>query len=150
MNDLSSPRPLSSSALPGCVVVSSRRRDPEVRPVEDAAAVIARFVDLLYARRQVRAAFESCVTAVGYRDHSPGGFRSRAQAMRELGHKLGARGIAVDVMHVVVQGDMGMVHLQARGWEPGKPSQARVEIFRVAQGRIVEHWGVSRPLDEEA
>lgn len=127
--------------MPGCAVASGA--EPRALPASDSArAVFEHFVDLLYRRRQVRAAFETCVVAHGYLDHAPGGFGSRASAMAVLGPKLGADGAQVEVLHSVFEGDIGMVHLAVRHDAETAPG-ARVEIFRVANGRIVEHWGVA-------
>lgn len=127
--------------MPGCAVAS--RAEPRKLAASDTArATFEHFVDLLYRRRQVRAAFETCVVAHGYRDHAPGGFGSRSSAMAALGQTLGAGGALVEVLHSVFEGDIGMVHLAVRHGAGAAPS-ARVEIFRVANGRIVEHWGVA-------
>lgn len=45
---------------------------------------------------------------------------------------------------VVAQGDLVMVHGRYTGWGP-KPMIA-VDIFRVAKGKLAEHWDV---LQEE-
>jgi hypothetical protein len=42
----------------------------------------------------------------------------------------------------VAEGDLVMVHGRYTGWGP-KPMVA-VDIFRIADGRVVEHWDVMR------
>lgn len=130
--------------MPGCAVASVRGSTTRAEVDHASAAtrrVIERFVDLMYRRRQVRAAFESCVVATGFLDHGPAGFGSRATAMKLLAPKLGDPQAQVEVLHLVVDGDIGMVHLRVR--LPGSAAPTpRVAIFRVAEGRIVEHWGV--------
>ena len=127
--------------MAGCVVASATggRSQPESH---SARAVFEQFVNLLYGRRQVRAAFECCVVATGYRDHTSANFGSRATAMSALSAKLGSRGVELDVLHTAFDRDIGMVHLTVRSAPDAAPT-ARVEIFRVADGRIVEHWSVA-------
>jgi len=132
--------------MPGCAVASVFTTSPWSGGADTGTprAVISRFVDLLYRQRMVRAAFESCVIGAGYRDHVVGGFRGRSQAIRELSRKLGEGGISVLVQHLAIDNDIGMVHLAVRRTADAEPEH-RVEIFRVANGRIVEHWGVADP-----
>jgi predicted SnoaL-like aldol condensation-catalyzing enzyme len=52
---------------------------------------------------------------------------------------------------VVAEGDLVMVHGRYTGWGP-KPMIA-IDIFRVADGRVVEHWDVMQeevPASETA
>ncbi len=125
--------------VPGIFVASAAAAQRGTEDA-DARAVFERFIDLLYRRRQVRAAFESCVVREGFLDH--GGFRSRASAMAVLAPQLAPERQLVQVLHTVFEGDIGMVHL-ASAEAAGAAPQARVEIFRIAQGRIVEHWSVA-------
>lgn len=51
----------------------------------------------------------------------------------------------------VAEGDLVMVHGRYTGWGP-KPMVA-VDIFRIADGRVVEHWDVMQeevPTSETA
>lgn len=130
---------LASLSGPGLVVASVLR--PPAAGSSAARAVFERFVDLLYHRQQVRAAFESCVAREAFVDH--GGFRSRAAAMSALAPQLGPGGQAPRVLHTVFEGDIGMVHLVPSVLEGDAPARPRVEIFRVADERIVEHWSVA-------
>ena len=136
---MKAPPPMLSSAtllMPGCAVASAVQRPP-AEP--SARAVFERFVDLLYRRRQVRAAFESCVVARGFVDHGAACFGSRAGAMAQLGEHFARDDAQVQVLHTVFDGDVGMVHVQLTPRD-GQPVHRRVDIFRVAEGRIVEHW----------
>ena len=45
-------------------------------------------------------------------------------------------------------GDLVMVHGRYTGWGP-KPLVA-VDIFRVKDGKIVEHWDVNQDVPEQA
>lgn len=124
--------------MPGCAVAAGSRRAPVETTSQRQA--FERFVDMFYRRRQVRAAFESCVASAGYTDHAAEGSSSRATAMSRLCRKVQQQ-VEVDVLHTVWERDIGMVHLQVRD-EPGAPARSRVDIFRLEADRIVEHWEV--------
>jgi predicted SnoaL-like aldol condensation-catalyzing enzyme len=129
--------------MAGCVVASSRGLSAVAAGTTDTQgtrAVVERFLDLLYRRRQARAAFESCVVASGFRDHVGGGRGSRAAAAGLLAERFSGDGLQVSVERLVVEGDTAMVHLRCR--DGSAPQIDRVEIYRVLNDRIVEHWSV--------
>lgn len=109
-------------------------------PTETTRAVVLRFIDLLYRRHQVRAAFESCVVAQGYRDHAWHGRGSRAGVIKALARRLGDPALHAELLHLTVDGAMAMAHLRCH--HADAPAGERVEIYRVADGRIAEHWSV--------
>ena len=54
----------------------------------------------------------------------------------------------VDVRHVIVDGDMVAVH----GYgvtDPGKIEVLVVDIYRMKDGQLAEHWGTVQPLPDE-
>lgn len=132
--------------MPGCAMAAAPRFDPPApSAATDGREVFERFVELLYRQRRVRQAFECCVVASGYVDHAAGGYPSRAQALQGLRRRLADPALHIEVLHTLYDGDAGMVHLRVR--EPsadGTPvERRRVEIYRVAGGRLVEHWSVA-------
>ncbi|WP_395397322.1 nuclear transport factor 2 family protein [Novosphingobium sp. BL-8A] len=52
-----------------------------------------------------------------------------------------------DVKRLFADGDHVIVHYHVRRW-PGDLGWAVVDIFRLADGMIVEHWDVVQPLPE--
>jgi predicted SnoaL-like aldol condensation-catalyzing enzyme len=53
------------------------------------------------------------------------------------------------IKRVLVDGDMVILHLHAMR-EPGERGVAIVDIFRLENGKIVEHWDVVQPIPETA
>ncbi|CAN5756498.1 nuclear transport factor 2 family protein [soil metagenome] len=51
------------------------------------------------------------------------------------------------IKRVVVQGDLVVLHVHSMP-EPGALGSAIVDIFRVENGKIVEHWDVMQPVPE--
>lgn len=127
--------------MPGCAVAS--RAEPRKLAASDSArATFEHFVDLLYRRRQVRAAFETCVVAHGFTDHAGDHGIGRARAMAHLCERFAIDIASLELQHVVFERDIGMVHLTVQR-SGAEAAVARVDIYRVADGRIVEHWAVA-------
>jgi len=53
------------------------------------------------------------------------------------------------IKRVFVDGDFVIVHVHVTP-EPGTPGLAVVDIFRLEQGKIVEHWDVIQPVPQSA
>lgn len=131
------------------VAIAARSRTPApeapaaVLSWQQPREVMERFVDLLYRRRQVRAAFESCVAGAGYRDHDPSHPSGRQAAIELLARKLADPAFEVEVERVFLDGDRAVVHTWVG--PAGRRSQ-RLDLFRIDGGRIVEHWGFNEGL----
>ena len=54
-----------------------------------------------------------------------------------------------DIKRVLADGDMVIVHVHAIR-EPGERGSAIIDMFRLENGRIVEHWDVVQPIPEKA
>lgn len=83
-----------------------------------------------------------------YIQHNPniadgiGGFRAHLQQLRQAFPLV--RG---EVKRIFADGDFVIVHMHAKR-EPEDPGLAIVDFFRLASGRIVEHWEVRQPVAE--
>jgi predicted SnoaL-like aldol condensation-catalyzing enzyme len=111
-------------------------------------AVVEDFVELFYRRREVRQAFERHVVP-DYIQHNPGIPDGRDAAVSMLEPKFAAAGFHADVKLVLVDGDYAAIHLHARS-APGERGGAVADLYRLADGRIVEHWDVLQPVPERA
>ncbi|ALU98402.1 hypothetical protein WQO_33495 [Streptomyces globisporus C-1027] len=56
----------------------------------------------------------------------------------------GLEGFSWEPQRVAAQGDLVFTHSLVRGWEPGPT--VIVDIFRLENDRIVEHWDVVQDL----
>jgi predicted SnoaL-like aldol condensation-catalyzing enzyme len=54
------------------------------------------------------------------------------------------------IVRSAAQGDLVWLHVHAGGNEDGTGGLAIVDIFRVEDGKIVEHWDVVQPVPDEA
>jgi predicted SnoaL-like aldol condensation-catalyzing enzyme len=100
------------------------------------------FVDLMYRRRDVKAAFDAYV-AEDYVQHNPGLPDGRDAARDPLAEMFADPTFAIEVVRVIVDGDLCALHLRVS--RSGRPSAAVVDIYRAEGEHIVEHWDVIQP-----
>ena len=110
----------------------------------DNRALVSRFVDQFYARKDVKGAFETFV-ADDYIQHNPGLADGRAAAQAALAPMFAAAGAQFDVKHVLVDGNLALIHLFGRG-DPKTMGAAVVDLYRLHAGRVAEHWDVIQPI----
>jgi predicted SnoaL-like aldol condensation-catalyzing enzyme len=110
----------------------------------DNRAIVTDFVDRFYAQRDVAGAFAAHV-APDYIQHNPGLTDGAKAAVEALGPKFAQPGARFDVKHVLVDGDLALVHLFGQA-TPGTSGAAVADIYRLKNGRIVEHWDVLQPV----
>lgn len=84
-----------------------------------------------------------------YIQHNPYAADGR-QALKEFAQKLlsNAPKTKVDFQHVAADGDLVFLHVKAKNFN-GK-DMALVDIFRLKNGKIVEHWDVMQDVPETA
>jgi predicted SnoaL-like aldol condensation-catalyzing enzyme len=110
----------------------------------DNRAAFERFVELFYAQKRVREAFDYLV-ADRYVQHNPTIQDGPEAAIKALTPKFdGSPDNRFEVQRILVDGDLAMVHVRASG--PGRPDAAVADLYRFEDGRIVEHWDVLQPV----
>ena len=97
------------------------------------------FIDLMYRRKDVRAAFDRYVAA-DYVQHNPGLADGRDAARDALAPMFADPGFSPLVIRLLVDGDLGAVHLKIV--RNGSPVAAVVDLYRAEGESIVEHWDV--------
>ncbi|MFL6605041.1 MAG: ester cyclase [Steroidobacteraceae bacterium] len=96
--------------------------------------------------------FEAASQLIGnrYVQHNPqiangiDGFKGFLDHLRETFPKLRA-----EVKRIFAEGDFVIAHTHGVR-EPGQRGTAIVDIFRLENGKIVEHWDVMQPIPETA
>lgn len=118
------------------------------RPAKDETernrAAITAFAHRFYDLRDVRGAFEQWV-APDYIQHNPGIPDGREAAVAALEPMFRAEGSRFEVKRIIVDGDMAVIHLHGRTGTQGNGG-AVADIYRMKDGRIVEHWDVLQPI----
>jgi predicted SnoaL-like aldol condensation-catalyzing enzyme len=115
---------------------------------ETNRAIVSRFVDLFYRQKQVRAAFEAYV-AKDYIQHNPEIADGREAAVLALEPMFSKPTFMTDVKRIIVDGDIAVVHLYARS-APEERGGSVMDMFRLKNGKIVEHWDVLQTIPEKS
>jgi predicted SnoaL-like aldol condensation-catalyzing enzyme len=111
--------------------------------------VILAFEDLSVERRKpaeaVRRYFSPDLI-----DHDPTAAGDRQSVIDQLSRHDGDRvGPTSTIKHIVAEDDIVMVHRHLVRESDAK-GIAAVDIFRVKDGEVVEHWGVLQPISENS
>jgi len=89
------------------------------------------------------------LVAPGYIQHNPN-VATGADALKDMLRRARARHTQADhrVKRMIASGDLVAAHVHLV-FEPGTPGLAVVDIFRIQDGRIAEHWDVAQPVATE-
>ncbi|ARM92048.1 NTF2 domain-containing protein (plasmid) [Rhizobium sp. CIAT894] len=136
---------LAGIAAPSGVFAESAARDLKVE--EANRKLVVEFYDRFFNKHDLTAA---SVVADDYRQHNPqvpdgkqplisfftGFFKDNAQSKAEI-------------VRSAADGDLVWLHVHATNGADDR-GEAIVDIFRVKDGKIVEHWDVIQPVPKEA
>lgn len=111
---------------------------------ETNRAAVTEFARLFYDERDVRAAFEQFVVPE-YIQHNPGIADGRDAAIAALEPMFSREDARFEVKRIMVDGNFAVIHLHGRG-DPATPGAAVADIYRLEDGKIVEHWDVLQPI----
>jgi predicted SnoaL-like aldol condensation-catalyzing enzyme len=125
----------------------NRQAEPNERLERNKAAVVA-FYDAAYNHKD----FDRAARYMGSRfvQHDPviadglDGFKARLEWFRANYPTL-----RVEMKRIFADGDYVITHVHGVR-EPGHPGSAIVEIFRLEDGKIVEHWDVLQEIPDES
>ena len=101
--------------------------------------IVEDFLDLINRQRRVREAFERHVSE-DYLQHNPSAGNGREDAVALIEGLSATPGFNPSVKRIVAEGDLVAVHMHLLlGAGAGL---AVMDMFRLADGKIVEHWDV--------
>ena len=111
--------------------------------------IVTRFVTLFYTQGRVREAFMTYV-APGYIQHNPVAQDGRDAAIAALEPFFASQPHAMrEVQRIIVDGNLAAVHVRVRQNAQDR-GFAVVDILRLENGMIVEHWDVIQPVPEHS
>ncbi len=116
---------------------------------ENNRKIVADFARIFYTERDVDRAFRNYVSADHYVQHNPTIADGREAAIAVLKPLFSAPGARFDVRHIVVDGAIAVIHLRGRP-SPESRGGAVADVFRLENGKIVEHWDVLQPIPEKS
>jgi len=130
--------------LAATVIASGAMADPAA----NKKLVMAAF-DLLFVQHKVDQAVDTYFDP-GYIQHNPMA-ATGAEPMRNFFKAFYAAnpGASVKLGQVLADGDLVAVHYLTK-FKPEDRGFAVVDIFRVAHGKIAEHWDVVQPVPEKS
>lgn len=114
-----------------------------------AREVVGQFIDLFYRKKEVRQAFETWV-ALNYIQHKstlPDGREAAINFLEELFQRYPER--IFTIHRIIASDDLVAVHYHSQS-TPEDLGFAIVDIFRVENCRMVEHWDVVQPVPEQS
>ena len=133
----------AAAGLASCSVVATY---PE--SARDAARnreLVVAFYTTVFVKKQVAEGFAQYV-GPKYIQHNPRLPDGPEAAVRLLSQVVTPDSIA-EIKRVVAENDLVMVHWHSRANAQDR-GRAVVDIFRVANGKVVEHWDVIQPVPE--
>lgn len=142
---------LFAAALPASIVrhgapsTGAARRDD--RHEQRNRALVLRFCEAVYNRRDFAVAER--LLAEDFIQHNPK-IPTGRRAFIDSYAGVAARhpGLHSQIVRAAASGDLVWTHVRVT--DSGTYQMALVNIFRVAHGRIVEHWDVLQPVPETA
>jgi predicted SnoaL-like aldol condensation-catalyzing enzyme len=127
--------------LSGCAASTAALRQEQAKT--NTQTVLA-FEETVYNKHQVQEGFAHYVAPV-YREHDRPLGDGRETAIRALSQLVGAHPSSrVMVQRTIAQGSLVAVQLTWGAESPPARPIARVDIYRLEEGRIVEHWAVAQ------
>ncbi|MFN8355067.1 MAG: nuclear transport factor 2 family protein [Spirosomataceae bacterium] len=110
--------------------------------------IIEDFANIFYQQKDVEKAFMKYV-AEDYIQHNPNILDGREAAIAALKPKFSNPEAIFDIKRIIVDGNMVVIHLHGR-MNKTQLGGAVADIYRLENGKIVEHWDVLQPIPEKA
>ena len=114
----------------------------------DNRAIVTDFARLFYTERDVKRAFNTYV-APDYIQHNPGLADGREAALTALVPIFADRVKTFGIKRILVDGDMAVIHVHVRP-TPDSRGAAVIDMYRLKDGKIVEHWDVIQTVPEKS
>lgn len=115
---------------------------------EQNRQIVEGFADLFYRQKNVRKAFMEYVSE-NYIQHNPTILDGREAAIEMLEPKFSNPEASFDIKRILVDGHLAMIHLHGK-MNKTHLGGAVADIFRLENGKIVEHWDVLQPVPGKA
>ena len=117
-------------------------------PAENTA-VVKGFLDMVFNQHNVPQAFKQYVGAT-YTQHNPYVPDGISGALKGLGGMVAKNPqMHIYIKRTIAEGDLVMDHNLTVD-KPGDLGEAIMDIFRLVDGKIVEHWDVVQPVPATA
>ena len=109
--------------------------------------LVVDFFTLAFVDKRVEEAFNKYVGDT-YIQHDPH-FPDKKSTIEFLGKLFSNPQMDVSIKRVIAEDDLVVIHLHSKN-SPEDAGDAIIEIFRVDEGKIVEHWSVMQSVPEKS
>jgi predicted SnoaL-like aldol condensation-catalyzing enzyme len=117
-------------------------------PKETTKEMVTTFYRMVFEAHKVKEAFDLYVGPT-YKQHNPRVPDGAAASIKFLSDRFETNPQATNkIVRIIADGDLVAVHVHSTV-NPDDRGRAIVDIFRVENDRIVEHWDVIQPVPEE-
>ena len=138
---------LALTLVPAPVSAGADKADPGL--TERNRTIVTDFVNLFCTQKKVREAFTKYV-APGYIQHNPVAADGRDTAINALEPFFASQpNMKCEVKKIIVDGDMAAVHSKLT-FGPNDRGSAVVDLLRIENGMIAEHWDVIQAVPEKS
>lgn len=120
--------------------ISAATTAPQGLVAKTNRQVVEQFLDMINRQRRIRQAFELYVSDQ-YIQHNPTAGNGRQDAIALIERLAATPGFNPSVKRIVAEGDLVAVHMHVQLGD-SHPGLAVMDMFRLADGKIVEHWDV--------
>ena len=122
---------------------------PSLQSEHSAKRIVLDFFDLAFVQRKPAEAAERYLGAE-YKQHNPLAPDGPEAFVGFIGvFQEQAPQLSFDLKRVITENDLVVLHYHLK-MTPDDLGQAVVDIFRVEDGRVVEHWDVLQPVPAES
>ncbi|MFP5021903.1 nuclear transport factor 2 family protein [Pseudonocardia phyllosphaerae] len=118
---------------------------PAAAPSSDAKKVVTEFYEQGFVKKDFKNAVDKYV-ADDYIQHNPQVTDGKKAFLDGLGETIASPDLKIRIGRVISEGDLVVVHAE---WTQKADSTAVADIFRVANGKIVEHWDVQQEIPKK-
>ncbi|MEJ2109459.1 MAG: nuclear transport factor 2 family protein [Acidobacteriota bacterium] len=136
------------------VACTQTQPEPEPQPdeqsqVEQNKEIAVAFLTMIFNEHKVKEAFDQ-YSVPDYIQHNPFAASGAEAAINFLGPYLEANPEAhTDIKRVIAEGDLVAIHNNPK-MNATDRGRAVVDIFRIENGRAVEHWDVVQDIPEQS
>ena len=142
-------RQIAFATLTSVLLFSGSAAQADVKPKNANEAAVVGLLDMAFNQKKYVEAFDKYVGPY-YRQHNPTAPDGKEATLKSFAEWIPAHpGLRYDFKHVFSDGDRVIVHSHVTTGAEDR-GLAVVDIFRLEQGKVVEHWDVVQPVPEKS
>lgn len=109
----------------------------------------AEMLNLWFNEHKPGEAFDKYVSRTQFADHFGKQTNHSFEDVKATEIKITGSNLHFDIKQIVAQGDLVFAHIHVTNGKPGFGNEL-VEIMRFKDGKMVEHWDLHVPLEQDA